>query len=95
MKTAAVSKLKASLSAYLKRVKAGEEVTVLERGKPVARLVPVRPVEGSDDLRELEKEGLVQVGSGRLPKRFWTRPRPSDRKGLVKKAILEEREESA
>jgi hypothetical protein len=31
MKTASVSKLKASLSEYLKRVKAGEEVLVTER----------------------------------------------------------------
>jgi len=40
MKTAAVSKLKAGLSEYLARVKAGEEVIVTERGKPIAKIVP-------------------------------------------------------
>ena len=41
MTTATVSKLKASLSEYLRRVKAGEEVLVSERGRPIAKLVPV------------------------------------------------------
>ena len=37
MRTATVSKLKASLSEYLRQVKAGEEVLVTERGRPIAR----------------------------------------------------------
>ncbi|MFQ5520338.1 MAG: type II toxin-antitoxin system Phd/YefM family antitoxin, partial [Candidatus Methylomirabilia bacterium] len=40
MKLANVAKLKATLSEYLARVKAGEEVIVTERGKPIARIVP-------------------------------------------------------
>ena len=40
MKTATVSKLKASLSEYLRQVKAGEEVLVTERGRPIAKLAP-------------------------------------------------------
>ena len=40
MKTAAVSKLKASISEYLLKVKAGEEVIVTDRGKPIAKIVP-------------------------------------------------------
>lgn len=41
MKTAAVSELKARLSKYLNRVKAGEEVLITDRGNPVARLLPI------------------------------------------------------
>jgi len=41
MKIAAVSKLKAYLSDYLNQVKAGTEVLITDRGKPVARLVPI------------------------------------------------------
>lgn len=33
--------LKASLSRYLGRVKAGETIVVTDRGRPVARIVPV------------------------------------------------------
>jgi len=35
-----VAELKAKLSAYLRRVQRGEEVVVMDRDAPVARLVP-------------------------------------------------------
>ncbi len=41
MRSATVSKLKAALSEHLARVKAGEEVIVTERGKPIAKIVPI------------------------------------------------------
>lgn len=41
MKTASVSKLKASLSSYLAFVQAGEEIVVTDRGKPIAKLAPI------------------------------------------------------
>jgi len=94
MKTATVSKLKASLSEYLRRVKAGEEVVVTERGRTIARLVPAgRSGTLSEHLVEMERQGLVKLGSGKLPKRFWQLPRPKDPKGLVVSAVLQEREE--
>lgn len=95
MKTATVSKLKASLSEYLRQVKAGEEVIVTERGRTIARLVPAgRPGTMPEHLVEMERQGLVRIGSGRLAKRFWSLPRPKDRKGLVVSAVLREREEA-
>ena len=95
MTVTTVSKLKASLSEFLRRVKAGEEVLVTERGRVVARLSPpVGAVALPDALRELERRGLVRVGAGRLPKTFWRMPRPRDQKGLVMKALLEERADS-
>ena len=94
MKSAAISRLKASLSEYLDRVKAGEEVIVTERGKPIARITPLSADNASlpPHLRELERAGLIRLGTGRLPKDFWKIPRPEDPKGLVLKALLEERE---
>jgi prevent-host-death family protein len=41
IETVAVSNLKAPLSEYLGQVKAGNEVLITDRGKPVARLVPI------------------------------------------------------
>lgn len=35
--------LKSKLSEYLRRVKAGETITVTEHGKTIGRLVPVKP----------------------------------------------------
>lgn len=36
-----IAELKARLSHYLRAVRAGESVTVLDRDRPVARLVPI------------------------------------------------------
>ena len=95
MKSATVSKLKATLSEHLARVKAGEEVIVTERGKPIAKIVPL-PRDGSAvsaHLLELARAGLVRIGSGKLPEGFWKMPRPTDRRGAALKALLEERAE--
>jgi prevent-host-death family protein len=92
MKTAAVSKLKAYLSEYLNQVKAGNEVLIADRGKPVARLVPISGTRAfGESLARMEKQGLIRLGSGKLPKRFWSLPRPQDPEGLVRKTLLDER----
>jgi prevent-host-death family protein len=94
MKIAAVSKLKAHLSEYLNQVKAGSEIIITDRGKPVARLVPVSLVGTMrESLAAMERQGLIKLGSGKLPKEFWTMHRPEDPDGLVLKALLEERGE--
>ena len=95
MKSATVSKLKATLSEYLTKVKAGEEVMITERGKPIAKIVPL-PKNGSSispHLQEFARAGLVRLGSGKLPAGFWKLPRPKDPKGLAVQALLEERAE--
>ncbi len=42
MSSVNVTELRSNLPGYLKKVRAGEEVTVTSRGKVVARLVPER-----------------------------------------------------
>ncbi len=93
MKTAAVSELKARLSEYLNRVKSGEEVLITDRGNPVARLLPIsRGRAVRETMATMEKRGLIRLGSGKLPKDFWTMPKGEDSEGLVLRALLEERE---
>ncbi|MEI8173981.1 MAG: type II toxin-antitoxin system prevent-host-death family antitoxin [Deltaproteobacteria bacterium] len=95
MKTAAVSVLKASLSEYLSCVKAGEEILITDRGKPIAKIVPLER-NGSlitDELINLERAGMARIGSKEIPDAFWTSVRPSDEKGMLLKALLQEREE--
>jgi prevent-host-death family protein len=93
MKTAAVSELKARLSEYLNQVKAGMQVLITDRGTPVARLVPLsRSKDLKESLVRMEKEGLIRIGSGKLPKNFWRMHRPDDSNGMVLKALLDERE---
>lgn len=93
MKSATVSKLKATLSKYLAQVKAGEEIIVMERGNPIAKIVPLPPDSSPlpTHLLELARAGLLRVGSGRLPKGFWNMPRPTDPQGRGLRTLLEER----
>ena len=99
MESAGVAQLKARLSEYLSRVKAGEEVLVTDRGRPVARLVPVGAGYVPDNetelarLRAMEREGLVRLGSGKLPEGFFKKERWADPGALLREAALEEREE--
>jgi prevent-host-death family protein len=95
MKCAAVSKLKATLSKYLAKVKAGEEIIVMERGKPIAKLIPLPQGEATDSahLIDLARAGLVRLGSGQLPAGFWKMPRPKDRQGTGIQTLLSERAE--
>jgi len=93
MKTAAISEIKAKLSDFLNQVKAGEEVLITDRGKPVARLSPLAKTRSfGTSLLSLEKQGLIRLGSGKLPKNLGMLPRAKDDAGLVLKALLEERE---
>lgn len=90
---AAVADLKAHLSRYLRRVKAGEEVVITERNVPIARLVPLTGAEAGDDvIRDLEARGIARAGTGHLPKAFWDLARPRDRRASVRRAVAEERE---
>jgi len=89
---AAISKLKANLREYLNHVKAGNEILITDQGKPVARLVPIsRAKTERKSLARMERQGLIRLGSGKLPRRFWSLPKPQDPKGLVRKALLDER----
>jgi prevent-host-death family protein len=62
MKTASISHAKNHLSELLARVKRGESVLILERDRPIARIVPVAASERADDDRiaELERWGVVR-----------------------------------
>lgn len=94
MTTVAVSDLKASLSEFVARVRAGEEVTLTEDGMPVAKLVPL----GAQQDREVVMAELVRTGQVRplqrsLPRDYFRdKPLIEDPEGKVLKFLLEERE---
>lgn len=93
---AMVSELKAGLSGYLAQVKKGTPVIITERGKTIARIIPVPAPEDDIEARtlELERQGRITVnGDGRIPPEFWTLPMPKDPEGLVLKELLRQREE--
>jgi prevent-host-death family protein len=60
MRTAKISELKAKLSAHIQYVKNGEEVLILDRNKPVARLISVGPIDDYDEReRRLIAKGIL------------------------------------
>ena len=64
MNTISVSELKANLHRYLREARLGGEVQVLERGTPVARLVPPRGGDEMDARERLIAKGVLRPGNG-------------------------------
>ena len=95
MESASVSDLKRSPSGYFRKVKAGEEILITDRGRPIAKITPLRR-EGIGDeaqLAKLEAAGLVRIGKGFSPG-FWDDyDGPSDPDGAIRAALVQEREE--
>src|ERR1044071_7533888 len=57
MRTVNIADLKNNLSAHLERVRAGEELLVKDRNRPIARLVPLASGEDLD-------AGEIELGGG-------------------------------
>jgi len=89
---AAISQLKASLSKYLEHVKAGEEVVITERGKPIARVLPFPVVD--PELEPLFATGAIRapMRTGPLPDSFWE-DMIAVPEGLALKYLDEDRDE--
>ncbi|MFO7741986.1 MAG: type II toxin-antitoxin system prevent-host-death family antitoxin [Anaerolineae bacterium] len=63
---AGIRELKAHLSAYVRRVEAGEPVTITRRGRPIGRIVPLNhPIE--TQLETLREAGMVRWNGKHLP----------------------------
>lgn len=83
--------MKNRLSAYLKKVRAGESVLILDRDQPIARLERVDSTDHPDDrLTRLERSGLLRRATGSLSADILRRPAPRPRESVLD-ALLEER----
>lgn len=97
MKKASITEAKNRLSALIDGLKSGSPVLIVDRGRPVARLEPVR--EGSESepdgrLARLVREGIVRPGRTQLPRTLFADPPPRAKGGVSASAILiEERRE--
>ena len=102
MKVATISEAKNHLSELLARVKRGESVLILDRARPVARLVPVESAgdrrearfADRERLRELERAGALRRARVRAGTDFLAAlpPPPKVRVDVVA-ALLAERDE--
>ena len=63
MKSVNIAELKNRLSVYLNEVKAGEEILVCDRNRPVARIIPLaRSRDEDEELLSLASEGKLRFG---------------------------------
>ena len=86
--TVEVSELRARLGHYLAQVKSGDTLVIVERGKPVGRIVPVRPV-AETRLREMIGAGLAAWSGHRFAPRAPTTLTQGER--TVAELLLEDR----
>jgi antitoxin (DNA-binding transcriptional repressor) of toxin-antitoxin stability system len=90
---ATISQLKNRLSAYLKKVRAGRSILIVDRDQPIARLERIDAgAEGDDRLTRLERAGLVRRGTGRVDVAALRREAPRSRASVVA-ALLDDRRE--
>jgi prevent-host-death family protein len=94
MKTATVTEAKNGLSALLDQVKAGESFLITDRGRPIARVVPIVELEDPDGrLERLERAGILRRGAETLSDEFFTGPIPQPTRPIeASQYIVEERE---
>ena len=62
MTTVSISELKANLSRYVREVRRGGEIQVLDRGTPVARLVPLATEDNRGVRKRLISQGILRPG---------------------------------
>ena len=100
MKVANLSDVKDDLSRYVDYVRKGGRVRVLVRGLPAADLVPVSAASAGGsadwnaDLAELERQGMIRRGHGRVPREILKRG-PRLRGASMMETIAEDRRSRA
>ncbi|MGH7319206.1 MAG: type II toxin-antitoxin system Phd/YefM family antitoxin [Candidatus Rokuibacteriota bacterium] len=96
MKMAKIAELKNNLSRDLDHVRSGGSVTILDRDRPVARIVPLGdPGPSQSDSRarlaRLERRGLIRRGAGGLPDWLGKRRPPRLRRSVLREFLQERR----
>lgn len=74
MKRIAITELKNRLSEYLRLVKRGETIEILEHSVPIARIEAMRPANGksADVTERLVRAGMARAPTIRMEKSFWS-----------------------
>ncbi|HEY6598746.1 MAG TPA: type II toxin-antitoxin system prevent-host-death family antitoxin [Pseudomonadales bacterium] len=95
MEKATISQLKNSLSAYLKKVRGGQSVLILDRNEPIAVLERVNSNERPEGrLARLEQAGSIRRSRTARPLDALATTKPPKSKKSVLTALLDERREA-
>jgi len=92
MEKATISQLKNSLSAYLKKVRGGQTVLILDRSEPIAVLERIEPSERPEGrLARLEQAGIIRRSRAARPLEALSETRAPKSKASVVAALIDER----
>jgi prevent-host-death family protein len=92
MRSTNIADLRNRLTQYLQEVRAGEEIVVRDRQRPIARIVPFTVDDDDADDAALIAGGLMRKGSGTLPASFWKARRPRLARGAAVAALRADRD---
>lgn len=93
MRSTNIADLRNHLTQYLKQVRAGEEIIVRDRQRPIAKIIPFSVEDDEQSDADLIGAGLMRKGTGRLPASFWKTRRPSVSLDIVIAAVSADRDE--
>jgi prevent-host-death family protein len=93
MRSTNIADLRNRLTQYLQEVRAGEEIIVRDRQRPIARIVPFTIDENDADDAALIAGGLMRKGSGRIAPSFWRGRRPAVTLKEAVAAVVGDRDE--
>jgi prevent-host-death family protein len=93
MRTANIADLRNRLTQYLQEVRAGGEIIVRDRQRPIAKIVPFTVDDDDADDAALVTAGLMRKGSGTLPPSFWKARRSRLAVKAVVAAVTADRDE--
>ena len=90
MRSANIADLRNRLTQYLREVRAGEEIVVRDRQRPIAKIVPFSV---DDEGESLVAAGLMRRGSGAIPPSFWNARRPRLPRRVASASVSVDRDE--
>jgi prevent-host-death family protein len=91
MRSTNIADLRNRLAQYLKEVRAGEEIVVRDRQRPIAKIVPFTV--DQDDDAALVAAGLMRKGTGKIAASFWTTRRSRLSLDAIVTAVRADRDE--
>ena len=93
MRSTNIADLRNRLTQYLQEVRAGEEIIVRDRQRPIAKIVPFTVDDDEADDAALVASGLMRKGSGVLPASFWNTRRSRVSVKAAVRAVTADRNE--
>jgi prevent-host-death family protein len=90
MRSANIAELRDRLTHYLREVRAGEEIIVRDRQRPIAKIVPLTVDDDADDAA-LVAAGLMRKAQRPLPAAFWRTKRAAVTVRAAAAAVTEDR----